>query len=461
MLVIGLELNTWQLAASYHEKSFYPKQFEERKSLDKEFKKLEFSSLLTEDFWAIEKTPFIEANEKHGFFWVSNKNKETARAFKMPVTFRSTKVEEALVRFSNLHPQEITLYLYNRGDAGEISKEKFLDLIERTSQELNTWLQSNGKNQPEIKRTAGSRLNRKLWETSLMVTQLEWSHTIGRGSDNFRYRPEFARVTMTPPQLQTTASKSLFAEKDEEITLEILRARVERKENGDVAITKLPMVDQGPKGYCVVASAERVFRYFGKKVDQHELAQMARSGANQGTSIEAMMEVLKRLQSKFDVNLRSHYEFEFDDFLRFVKDYNRLAKRKKIPEVELGIMVDMLEVYRVMQLDLLTEAKIKRQKADYNRFSTKISKYTENGIPILWSVIVGKVQENPELRGMGGHMRLIIGYNKKTSEIIYTDSWGSGHEYKRMSLDDAWAITKNLSTIEIKNLTSQIRALDS
>jgi len=45
-------------------------------------------------------------------------------------------------------------------------------------------------------------------------------------------------------------------------------------------------------------------------------------------------------------------------------------------------------------------------------------------------------------------MRLIIGYNAKTNEILYSGSWGMGHELKRMPLADAWAITTGLCTVE-------------
>ena len=38
----------------------------------------------------------------------------------------------------------------------------------------------------------------------------------------------------------------------------------------------------------------------------------------------------------------------------------------------------------------------------------------------------------------------IIGYNDKKGEIIYTDSWGAGHEFKKMRDDWAWTITKSL-----------------
>ena len=41
----------------------------------------------------------------------------------------------------------------------------------------------------------------------------------------------------------------------------------------------------------------------------------------------------------------------------------------------------------------------------------------------------------------GNHMRLIIGYNDKKKEVLYTDSWGAGHELKRMPADWAWTIS--------------------
>ena len=46
---------------------------------------------------------------------------------------------------------------------------------------------------------------------------------------------------------------------------------------------------------------------------------------------------------------------------------------------------------------------------------------------------------NPQ--SVGGHMRLIIGYNDKKKEVLYTDTWGEGHELKRMPEDLAFAIT--------------------
>ena len=67
---------------------------------------------------------------------------------------------------------------------------------------------------------------------------------------------------------------------------------------------------------------------------------------------------------------------------------------------------------------------------------------------MLWSVRLGLVAEQPSLpQTSGGHMRLIIGYNEKTGEILYSDSWGAGHEMKRMTLDHAFGITEGLCTV--------------
>ena len=64
-----------------------------------------------------------------------------------------------------------------------------------------------------------------------------------------------------------------------------------RKEGKRVVIQDIPMVDQGQKGYCVVATAARIFAYYGMDyVDQHELASLANTSADGGTNTAAMAE---------------------------------------------------------------------------------------------------------------------------------------------------------------------------
>ena len=54
--------------------------------------------------------------------------------------------------------------------------------------------------------------------------------------------------------------------------------------------------------------------------------------------------------------------------------------------------------------------------------------------------------------GVGGHLRMIIGYNTQKDEIIYSDTWGRGHEKKSMSTENAFTITNSLFSLEPKGL---------
>jgi hypothetical protein len=44
-------------------------------------------------------------------------------------------------------------------------------------------------------------------------------------------------------------------------------------------------------------------------------------------------------------------------------------------------------------------------------------------------------------------MRMIIGYDDVAGKIIFTDSWGAGHERKMMKMDDAFSATTALYVI--------------
>ncbi|MFA5204296.1 MAG: hypothetical protein WC708_07815 [Lentisphaeria bacterium] len=80
--------------------------------------------------------------------------------------------------------------------------------------------------------------------------------------------------------------------------------------------------------------------------------------------------------------------------------------------------------------------------------------HLDRGIPLVWSVYLGLVQEDNLAQVSGGHMRIIIGYNSTTHEIFYTDSWGAGHELKKMSDADAWTITLGLYSLDPRRATS-------
>ena len=115
-------------------------------------------------------------------------------------------------------------------------------------------------------------------------------------------------------------------------------------------------------------------------------------------------------------------------------------------------MINIGTVMDSADFDSLKTARV-GQSSDFKRFKDHIQKHVQAGAPLAWSLVVGKVEETPRLnQARGGHMRLIIGYSAQAEELFYTDSWGPGHELKRMKLDDAWAVTTGLYSVLPQNI---------
>jgi hypothetical protein len=290
----------------------------------------------------------------------------------------------------------------------------------------------------------------RIWEASHIRYLLEWSATRGSYVKAIPFRAEFIRLTITPGASTPAPIGAAPAATSRDLVKRFSgRDHIERLAGGDVKLKDVPMVDQGGKGYCVVASIERVLRYYGATVDQHELAQIANSDAVGGTSMHTMLASLKRLTARLGVRVRSLYEWNGRDLLRMLEDYNRATKRGKLaPEIELsGQIIDADSLFSRVKPEIFKEVRMK-STADFGRFKRDIQRTIDDGTPLLWSVRLGIVSEKEIPQAFGGHMRIIIGYNTATNEVLYTDSWGMGHEEKRMAADDAWTITNGLSILQ-------------
>jgi hypothetical protein len=334
---------------------------------------------------------------------------------------------------------------YARGDAGDLAKEQFDHLVRVAAEAVNhataTKFTPRGKDPNNAVKADGL-----IWQTEMAHYLLEFSFTKEMKSRGIPFRAEFVRLEITPPvknggqvALSKSASPSKFSG----------ASHIKRDlASGDVWLGDVPMVDQGQKGYCVVAATERVMRYYGIAVDQQELAQAANSSAEGGTSGDAMLSTLKKLSNRLKVRVREIEKFDIKQIVELITEYNRAAKRvgtTLIPDQ--GGTINVSDVYRSMDVDVLREVRNKN-KSDLARFSRAIQTHVDEGTPLLWMVILGKVPEPGIPQIAGGHMRLIIGYNSKTNEVLFSDSWGAGHELKRMSASDAWTITNGAICIE-------------
>jgi hypothetical protein len=399
--------------------------------------------LKLESAWALSADEFQKAAADLPFQWTSNA-KDSARAARPGMTLLNLPVVECVARFQNEKLTELTAVFYARGDAGSISKEAFDSLVRRCAESLTAFTGTKFTPRPKDP-TAAVKAEGIFWQNDKARFLLEYSVTKEVRSRNIDFRAEFVRLTISTPEKRASLLTVAPAGRPKFSGQSHLKRDTK---TGEVLIPDVPMVDQGQKGYCVVAATERVLRYYAIDVDANELAQVANSDAERGTSMDSMFAALKKIAARLRVRVREIEGMNVKAILDLVKDYNREAKRAKselIPDP--GTRIDVAAIYSRMQFELLREAKT-RNKSDLTRFQRTLQGAIDQGIPLLWSVQLGLSPEPGVPQSGGGHMRLLIGYNLATQEALYTDSWGAGHELKRMPLTDAWAITTGLLLIE-------------
>ncbi len=412
---------------------------------------IELANMLTEDgkIWAMKSMDFMTANARNGFRWVSNE-KDAARAYKVRQSFLGHNAVESIVKFKGNTIYQLNIIIYNRGDLGPIPQNRFEASLARITASLSKWAGSDGKEVNLGRISSDIHELRKVWTKRPNQVALEYSYSTGDRAQGQDFLGEYIRVLCMRYDKNTDLSSALASsstEKKNSLSPADRRRNVKREADGDIYIDGVPMVDQGHKGYCAVATAERILRYYGRSIDQHELAQMANTYIGGGTSPSAMFEALHDIGSKLRCRSTVLESFNLKNFQRLVARYNKAAKKNKQPKITLGRAINVTAVYSRMDPETLKKTRLE-MKGDYKNFERYLDKYITRGIPICWSVMLGIIPEKPSIRGGGGHMRLIIGYNKKSKQILCSDSWGPGHELKRMNMEDAWAITTGVYVIE-------------
>ena len=363
-------------------------------------------------------------------------------------------VKEAVIEFQGGKLFRVNLSIFNRGDSDSGS---FASRAEFEKQ-LETWKAAItakvGAQPVDLGRQNASAVKAMgfSWTKAPSVYLLEYSVQKDAKATGVAFRPEFVRlrVSALPKQLGLGASAATMASTGQRVSKTSLLANITKDPGGDVFIKNVPMVDQGPKGYCAVATAERVFRYYGMPVDQNEMAQVANTGAGGGTNPDAMLKALTALQGRLHVHVRAISKWEYAEFNKMITDYNREAKRNKKKEINITGMhtIDIGAIYGSMDPASLKDSKTVKKKGDFEKFKREVAEKIDKGIPVMWSVELGLYPEAEIPQAHGGHMRLIIGYNNKANELIYSDSWGAQHAMKRMPMDNAFPMTTGMYFME-------------
>ena len=321
------------------------------------------------------------------------------------------RIEEAIIDFHKGKLNLMTFSIYNRGDSGKTTSEAF-----------NKLHMTSGKAMSEVLKVKPSSIKADklqgfltagfLWNSPLAVALLEYNEGALKSP-----KPEFLRLRIARKGARGGLAASMTNSRGgASVSLNTLTRFITKDSKGNVFIKGLPMVDQGNKGYCVVASVQRLFEHYGIGADMHQIAEVTNASPALGTSSLATARELDKVDYRFKTRLK---------------------------------IVGMRDSGRMTEVDKRKGKYYVGKKMDERKFMKDIRASIDDGIPLLWSLELGRYPEEPNLRPQtsGGHMRLIIGYNDKEQKLIFSDSWGAGHEFKRMKMSDAYKATRGVFSL--------------
>jgi hypothetical protein len=366
-----------------------------------------------------------------GLTW-TDKFKRTARSDN-PLNYYDMQSLESIFKFKSEKFTKATMMIYNKGDQGEMTKTKFDQLLKDTYEKIQKIIDVKGGFKPGDEKRDNTNIY--FWIKMPYLYRLEYSYSMvrpyGQKFAKPEFSPEFIRLVVSKGDIRINAVNVDMVD-----TLDIL-SDVEIKEmvvadtSGGVVIEGVPMVDQGQKGYCACASVARILNFYGRDVDQHDIAKMALSSGEGGTDPELLKKAIDRISSSMRLNMKvvvkcpqatQRERQRFYDKLdrELVKQGLSLAKGVRKDEIS-PFFKDMSE-----------------KDGRYKEFQKGIKEAIDKGRPLAWALMLGIIIEPEIPQAEGGHMRLIIGYNEQTEEIYYTDSWGKGHELKKMKAYNAF-----------------------
>ena len=238
-----------------------------------------------------------------------------------------------------------------------------------------------------------------------------------------------------------------------EINIEELKKNVDRKKSGSCIIRKIPAV-KAKRNYCVPASMEMIMRYYKVKVNQKYLGKIFNSDKSTGTYTSEMMknfsgEKLEGFKiSKLFYMSTAETDKLFEAYLASSKLSKSKSKKFSRTLEKKGFADAVNSMDQKIVFEVFPPVREKLNKL----FPELLEKYIDNGIPLLWSVIMNF---DPDNQTDGFHMRVMTGYKKDKSgnieKIVYMDPWSSSKNNEEVDFDKAVAMTMEFFVVTPQN----------
>lgn len=228
-------------------------------------------------------------------------------------------------------------------------------------------------------------------------------------------RDEYVSLRIVPAAVADSGGRSRVPDSEMRARL---ASRVERRSNGDVVLADMPMVSQGPKGYCVPATWERAMRYMGVPADMYVLAMEGNTGEGGGSSMERISWGAKAA------------------IIGAGRRFGVPAVKLKASDVAAFIDRGLPLMWCMFSTD------------DYNRAADSRAEARKAMTdPDAWAETLKDARKDArKFRADkdAGHACLIIGYNKTTGELCVSDSWGPAFRERWIAEEEAKAVSQNV-----------------
>lgn len=279
-------------------------------------------------------------------------------------------------------PALITILYANKGDFAS-DPNQLKRQIQNDAEEITT--QMNGLLQEPIRDSIGKGKGfyQRVWRWN-------WQNTAFLLAEE----PEdYLALYIMPTALAD--QKGQFSKRSINEIRQRLLNNVEKRENGDIILQNLPMVDQGPKGYCVPATFERYLRYLDIPADMYLIAMNAETSAGGGTSMNSFLEGIRSYARRFNISMKTI--------------------KKKVGISELARYIDRGVPIAWTHFSSTPFNKIAKQQTATRANSQNWEEESSSFF---------KQVKDATMPKDGPHIALIHGYNRQTKEIAFTDSWG-------------------------------------
>lgn len=195
--------------------------------------------------------------------------------------------------------------------------------------------------------------------------------------------------------LSSKTSKLIKRERRKE-----LQQNVQMQESGDIKINGIPMFRQGQRPYCAISTLGMATHYLGLRLGTDALAAGARFRYINTAKGSKMLDLYRAAAEESDAILQRGRSFDFERAQKYL---------------EKGFPIVVWRRYS-HERNLLHNAAAQ---------GTKLPESTPND-RITW----------PTAKDAPGHASVITGFNKKTGEVIFMESWGEHARNKRMRAEE-------------------------